>query len=139
MTTENENEGTTSPSAAAGPADKRQSGNLLSEVAEKIGQSTSQVRERVISALVEREVVARTDILDKALAKRTELDREIRKLQKPDVEQFDVDGKVVSASFSKARVDELKKAREGLEKLEKAIDKALTDNDFSKLKEIVGK
>jgi hypothetical protein len=137
MTTEDTNaEGTggTQPEKT-----KRASIDILSEVAEKIGQSTPQVRERVIDSLVEREVAARTDILDKALAKRTELDREIRKLQKPDVEQFDHEGKVMSASFSKARVDELKKAREGLEKLEKAIDKAITDNDFSKVKEIVGK
>ncbi len=129
----------TSTEGAQPEKGKRASVGLLSEVAEKIGQSTPQVRERVVNALVEREVAARTDTLDKALAKRTELDREAKKLSKPDVEQFDVEGKVMSTSFSKARVDELKKAREQLEKLETAIDKALADNDFSKLKEIVGK
>jgi nitrate reductase NapAB chaperone NapD len=128
MTTENEN-----------TAPKSKSSELLGTVAEKIGASGPAIRERVIDTLVEREVAARTDVLDKALAKRSEIGRELQKLQKPDVEAYDVEGKLVSATFSKARTEELKKKREEQERLEKAIDKALVDNDFAKLKEIVAK
>lgn len=127
------------PSTPAEEPKKYQSSEVLSTVAERLGNSGPAVRERVIDTLVEREVASRAEALDKALAKRNEYTRELRKLEKPDVEQFDADGKVTSSSFSKARVDELKKAREGLTKLEGAIDKALTNNDFAKLREIVSK
>lgn len=110
---------------------------VLKDVADKIDASGPIVRERVVSLLVEREVATRTDVLDKALVKRTEIERELRKI-KPDIEAFDVEGKVVRQDYSKARFEELKKKREELERIEKALDKALVDNDFSKLKEVVG-
>ena len=118
---------------------KYKSSEVLSIVAERLGSSGTAVRERVIDTLVEREVVSRVEVLDKGLAKRSEYERELRKISKPDVETYDAEGKPVSATYSKARIDELKKSREQLTKLEGAIDKALVSNDFSKLREIVGK
>lgn len=121
------------------PTKKSQSSEVLVAVSERLGKSGEEVRNRVVNALVEREVASRVELLDKALAKRIEGEREIKKLSKPDVETYDMEGKVVSSSFSKARADELKKAREAQAKLEGAIDKALNDNDFSKLKDSLAK
>jgi hypothetical protein len=134
---ENENE-TATPAPTDDTKPTRQAVTVLAAVSERIGASGPAVRERVVSALVEREVVARVELLDKALAKRTETEKDLRKL-KPDVENYDADGKLVSSSYSKAKADELKKARESLDKLEKALDKALVDNDFSKLRELSAK
>jgi hypothetical protein len=111
---------------------------VLIDVAERIKNARGDVRERLIGTLVEREIGQRVDVLDKALSKREQLERDIRKL-KPDDVSYDGDGNVVSAHYSKAKYEELKKAKDKLAKLDTAIEKALADNDFGKLKDAVNK
>ena len=110
---------------------------VLSEVAEQLKNSAPAVQDQLKKVLVERELNKRVDILDKALTKLSELKRDVSKV-KPDVETFNEDGTKVSALFSKAKLEERKKAQEALDKLTKLIEVALspTPGDaFSKLSE----
>jgi hypothetical protein len=85
--------------------------------------------------MVEKEVSERVALLDKALQKRFHLMTELRKVDKPDNELFNADGSPAQGMYSKARLEEIKKAREALGKHESALEKALLENDFAKLKE----
>jgi hypothetical protein len=107
---------------------------LLADVGARVKQAD--VYDRIVEVLTEREVQARVDLLDSALKKRAEAQKELRKLERPDQVAYDADGKVTAESFSKARADEVKKAREQAQKLEGAITTALLRSDFSKLKEL---
>jgi hypothetical protein len=109
---------------------------LMAEVSASVKESAPQVRQRLVAALVEKEVISRVSLLETCLNKRVEAEKELKKASKPDTETFDADGKVVAATFSKSAADALKKARETLDKLDKAMEKALGENDFSKLKEL---
>jgi UDP-glucose 6-dehydrogenase len=121
MTNENE----TKESKAAG---------LLAEVAIRIKASGEAVRGRLADKLVENEVNARVDILDKALQKRFELSNNLNKINRADEVKKDADGKVIFESWSDTRREEVKKAKEAIEKHENALEKALSSNDYTKLK-----
>jgi hypothetical protein len=107
---------------------------LLAEVADKIKGSGEAVRARLVDAMVEKELASRVECLDKAFQRRFELLTNLRKIERPDTETYNADGTVASASYTKARIEEIKKAKEALEKHENALEKALSTNDFSKLK-----
>ena len=113
-----------------------QAKELLADVAERVKNTGTRVYEKLRDSMVECEVVNRVGLLEKALGQRTAMLAELRKLEKPDVETFDMDGKVTSSSWSKQRTEELKKKREQLQRLESAIDAALGENDFQKLKDV---
>lgn len=105
--------------------------SLLSEVSEGIASSNETVIGRVRDMLVEKEVATRVDTLDKAIQKRRQLAKELAKVNRPDNVQYDSDGNEVSGTYSKDRLQARKKAREALEKLEKAIEAAMTSGDGS--------
>ncbi len=71
--------------------------------------------------------------LIKGLDKLSSLERDLNKINRPDVQTFNEDGSVASASWSKDRLDERKKLSEQIEKLSKAIDKADDKGDFADL------
>lgn len=108
---------------------------LLADVATRIRESGPEVYNRLRDAMVEKEVSSRVDLLDKAFQKRFQLMTDLRKVDKPDHEAFNADGSLASGTYSKARLEEIKKAKEALAKHENALEKALATNDFGKLKE----
>lgn len=112
--------------------------DVLNEVTLMVKKSSETVRSRLISSLVEREIVNRVDLLDKSLLKLREAKKELDKV-KADVETFDETGNKVSSSYSKTKYEERKKAQESKDKLEKAIEQALEGEGFDKLKELVAK
>ena len=107
---------------------------MLAEVADKIKGSGEAIRQRLVESMVEKEVASRVEILDKAFQKRFELIGALGKINRADEVKKDADGKVIFESWSDQRREEVKKAKEALEKHENALEKALTTNDFSKLK-----
>ena len=109
-------------------------GTLLAEIADRIKNSGEAVRGRLADKLVEKEVEQRVDILDKAFQKRFELASNLNKVNRADEVKKDAEGKVIFESWSDARREEIKKAKEAIEKHENALEKALSSNDFSKLK-----
>lgn len=100
-------------------------------VAEKIAGSTSKIVDSVVDQFVTQELNRRTDLLFKAVVECNKLRDDFKKI-KADVQTFDINGKVVTESWSKSKVDERKKASELLKKKEKVIEKALA-GDFSLL------
>lgn len=108
---------------------------LLADVADRIKQSGPEVYNRLRDSMVEKELSERVALLDKGVQKRFQLMTELRKVDKPDHEAFNADGSLAHGTYSKPRLEEIKKAKEALAKHENALEKALAHNDFSKLKE----
>lgn len=71
--------------------------------------------------------------LIKGLDKLSNLERDLNKINRPDIKTFNEDGSEASASWSKDRLEERKKLTEQIEKLTKAIDKADDKGDFADL------
>lgn len=115
---------------------------LFESVGKSIAESKEDVTKRVMNTLVEREVTARTDAFLTCLGKLEELRRAAKKI-KPDMEFFPAEGGGPAAkpvqSYSKAKADELRKNGEEQKKLEDALNKALEDGDFTKVKELAAK
>lgn len=133
MENENTNQNSTPPTA---PEEKKPHGVLvLAEVTDRIRNSGAAVREQVVTALVDKEINDRAGLIQKVLDMRKAAELDLRKASKADIETFDAEGKQ-SLAFSKDQVKARKDAQEKLDKIDKALDKALGDNDFSKLKEL---
>lgn len=109
--------------------------NVLVEVAESLKQSSPVVKDRLVSVLVERELVKRVDLLDKGLVKLRELKRDLDKIRP--VDKFTADGQKVPGDFTKQEFETLKKAREKFTKLESALQKAFEGQEFDKLSNLV--
>lgn len=109
--------------------------NINEAVAIRLANSNEEVAERVISHLVEEQLAKRVDQLSGALAEQDKLTKDGYRLAKPDVVTYDVTGTVASGTFSKERIDTLKKHNERLEKVTKAIELAL-GGDFKKINEL---
>lgn len=115
-------------------AKKTKAQEMIAEIAAKVKDSGAEVLRRSIERSVELEISSRVDILDKAFQKRFELLAALGKVNRADVVTYNADESIASQSYSKPRLEEIKKAKEALEKHENALEKALTSNDFSKLK-----
>jgi hypothetical protein len=133
-----ENTTPTAETPAASPAEvskETKAQGLLADVADRIKQSGPEVYNRLRDKMVDTEISERVALLDKGLQKRFTLMTDLRKVDKPDNEAFNADGSLAHGTYSKARLEEIKKAKEALQKHEGALEKALASNDFSKLKE----
>ena len=90
--------------------DKVQS--LVVEVAETITKSGDDVRKRLVKAMVEKELATRVDDLDKAFQKRDQLSKELKKLDKKDIEVLDGSGEVIQSGYTRGLSGLIKKAKE---------------------------
>lgn len=110
---------------------------VLDEVATNIKNSGDDVRKRLIAKLTEDEVSERVDLMTKAIQKRFQQMNDLKKVDRPDQEFYEAEGdKPAQAFYTKARKEEIKKAKEALQKTDNAIEKAL-DGDWTKLKELL--
>ncbi len=115
-------------------AKKSKAQEVLADIAARVKDSGPEVVEKYIEASVKKEVEGRVELLDKAIQKRFELHGALGKVNRPDVITYDAEGKEASGTYTKPRLEEIKKAKEALDKHEGALEKALISNDFSKLK-----
>lgn len=95
------------------------------QVADRLKTIAPDVESKVVELMVEKETNRRVEIISQAIAKLDDMQREQRKLGKPDQQSFDGDGKEVSSGFSKERTEERKKLAEKMDKLSKALEKAI--------------
>lgn len=95
-------------------------------------KAPQQVEDKVVDALVAREVSRRSDALTKAIDEYARIEGEIKRI-KPDVVTYNIDKSIKDSSYSKAKVEELEKLNKKLDKHEKAITKALEDKDYGDL------
>ena len=111
--------------------------------AERIAKSGPEVAERVTEMLALKEIDRRVGVVDKALQSQDRLEAELRKLDKPDVKTYvsGPDGKQVpQEAMSGARYDSVRKTREQLDRLTRALDAALaggTAKEFEELEKAV--
>lgn len=109
---------------------------LLNQITDKVKGSSEALRQKVVDELASQQIADRAKLLVSALDRAKELERETRKLEKPDITQFDAEGKEVNM-FSKSAVEAKKKHQEKVEKFDKAFDKAFNGEDFEPLKQIM--
>lgn len=99
--------------------------------------SDGEITKRVVDALAEKQIAERVMQLTKALAVRDEMSRKLDKIH-PDLVSFDVKGGKTSEGYSKAKLEELNKTREELNKLDKAIAKAVDYADYNHVLKFIG-
>ena len=95
------------------------------QVAERIKGIAPDVESKVVDLLVDKEVNRRVELITQGLGKLSDLEREARKVSKPDVEAYDEKGNLSSSSYSKQRAEERQKLADRAAKLEKALEKAV--------------
>lgn len=105
-------------------------------VTEQLGSIGPSVREKVVTLLVDAEVEKRTTAVVAVVRKLDEANAALRKVNRADMETFNEDGSVATATFTKQRLDEIKKTKETIAKLEKALDEAFEKSDFQKVFEL---
>ena len=110
--------------------------SVLVEVADALKGSSQVVKSRLVTALTERVLAQRVDLLDKGLAKLKDLKKELDKIRAPEMVDF-ATGAKVPGLLTKAQYQELTKAKEKLTKLENALEKAFNGEDFDKLSGLV--
>ena len=109
---------------------------IKEKLAERLLTSGSDVKNNILDTLYNNELKTRTDACLKVLTKIEEKEKELKKLKVSDNNIYDEKGTVVAGGYSKARVDDIKKASEELERLNKALENALENNDFTKVLEL---
>lgn len=133
MNTTNENQAC----EIATTTDNNDKNDLLYVVANKIKDSGARVIDIVIDRLVSAEIENRVDLITKAIKYHDFLKKQLNKINRPDVRQFDTNGNEVLFT-SEARRKDIDKQQENLNKLKTVIDNALntnTEESFRKLKE----
>jgi hypothetical protein len=102
-------------------------------VTDRLGAIGPVVQSKVVDLLVDQEVERRVKAVSVLVAKLDELNGNLKKIDRADVETFNQDGSPATATFTKARLEEIKKAKEQIAKIEKALDMAFENNDFQKV------
>lgn len=98
---------------------------LRDTVATEISTIAPAVADRVVKHFVDTEVSRRTDLIVKGMDTLHQLNNDLRKINKPDVNTFNGDGSPAYSSFTKPRLDEVNKLIDRIAKLTKSIDAAL--------------
>ena len=111
---------------------------ITEQVITKIKGSGSVVTEAVITALAQREIDRRIKATVQGIDKLDEANKAIAKV-KPDANTFDAGGALLTAGYTKGKLDELNKLKATAAKLEAALTKALADTpDYSALYNLLG-
>jgi hypothetical protein len=98
---------------------------LNTEIASRIASVSEAVYERVVNAIVEKEVVSRADIIAKGIGQLSDLERELART-KADSITYNDDGTVASSAWSKPKLDAKNKLVEKISKIKSALDDALS-------------
>lgn len=137
----------------ATPSKASAAGDLLTEVADALKASATEVRGRLSKKLVEKKLVVRVDLLEKGLDKKAQLQNELNAIKPPSKKTFAlVDGKMVEVQATytqeevkkhneetKAYNKKLKEATEKFNKFSNLLDTALAGADPEKLEETYAK
>jgi hypothetical protein len=110
-----------------------QTKDINTAVADSLAGAGNEIKTRVINMLKEAEVDRRASALHKAVTKVRDLNKDLQKL-KPDHETFDDKGAKITSGYTKPKLDERNKLIAEIEKYEKAIGTATTEQpDFGDL------
>jgi hypothetical protein len=98
-------------------------------IAEQISKIGPAVQGKIVDIMVERELDKRSTAFVQVMDKLSKLEKDMKKIR-PDMVFYNGEGKVASENFSKAKIDERGKLTQQIEKLTKALNKALEQEDF---------
>lgn len=99
-------------------------------VAEQVKSLYPRVEDEIVKIMVARELKKRVDALVIVMDKLATLEKDFLKVR-PDQVSLDEAGKEISATYSKNKFEERKKANEQINKVRGAIEKALSKADYS--------
>jgi hypothetical protein len=105
------------------------------KVRAQIEESAGAVSGQVVDHFVQEEIDARVSKTIKAVSELKALEGQLRKLR-PDQEQYDGEGKLAAAYYSKVRLEERKKVMEKTERIEVALNDVFQKANFDKLKKL---
>lgn len=106
-------------------------------VLDQIQKLGPRVESSVVDMMVDKELQKRTPAIVQGLEKLVELEKEYEKTAKPDLVSREIDGTVLSQAYSSKKIEEIKKAKEKVEKLSKAIEKAFEHGDLKDLNQLL--
>jgi len=112
---------------------------LHERIVESLADVGPKVEDAVVDAMVTREVNKRSQAIVTVMDKLHRLENETKKISKPDQESYDGEGKLVSQTFSKEKAKAIKEHGEKVEKVRKALSKALDEGDYSLLYDLASK
>lgn len=112
---------------------------LAERITESLAGLGPKVEDAVVDAMVTREVNKRSQAIVSVMDKLHRLENETKKINRPDQESFDGEGKLVSQTFSKEKTKAVKEHNEKVEKVRKALTKALDEGDYSLVYDLAGK
>lgn len=114
---------------------------LLESVAQQITKASGKVSDIVIEKLVQVEINNRVELITKAVKKFEEFNNHLKKINRPDVINFDAEGNEVRLTSANRKKD-IDSQKDKISKLEAAIDNALGQNTveaYKKLTEVYDK
>jgi hypothetical protein len=109
---------------------------LNEEVAQAIKGSGVTIKNTVVAKFVQDEINRRADLLARLIVAINTFRKEGFKI-KADVVSYNAAGEVASENWSKAQLDKKKKFDEKLAKAENVFAKALNDNEYDKVEEVI--
>jgi hypothetical protein len=110
--------------------------SVLNTVAERLADVSEQVNARVVTALVEVELVKRGEAILAGIEKARKMESDLYRL-KPDQRSLDGAGNLISETYSEAKYKERKELTEKLGKLTDALTAAVDKGEMDKLYNLV--
>lgn len=95
----------------------------------------AEIPQTVTDHYVEKEIDARVELTIRAIDTLDDLQKQIKKLR-PDQEVYDATGNLVSAGYSKIKLEERKKSIERQDRIEAALSDVFENKNFDKLKKL---
>lgn len=116
--------------------------SLRDRIDEQIAAAHPRIQDHVLSQFVDAEILRRAQILASGINTLRELEADQKKVDRPDNTLYTADGTVAQSQYTKGRLDEIKKVKDKVTKLQTALDKAIESNaadDYKKLEEAIKK
>jgi hypothetical protein len=125
--------------------------SLRNRVDEAITKSGGEVVEQVHTIFVQAEINRRADLIVKGINTLREAEADLKKINRADHILYDAEGQPTPGFYSKGRIDEIKKARGHIDKIEAALNKCIgyieqsetvstiqpNADDFNKLEQVL--
>lgn len=112
---------------------------LKNKISEKLSNSSEKIQEIVLSKYVDLEVERRSDLLFQGIETLNRLNKDLVKLDKPDIEEYDSE-KTKIVKFSKGRIEQINKLKEQIKKIETCVEITFDSNtleSYNKLDELL--
>jgi len=112
--------------------------SIRDKIAGQIAQIGPDVENRVIDTIIEKETAKRAAAIAVVLEKLEVEEKNLKKINHPDLKTFDRDKKVIAEGFSGARLQEIETVEKKIAKITNALTKALEKDDMQDVYQLAG-